>query len=423
MEKRKASGNCANAAVPVGRAVSFHGLFRVLFPESDEVMAVYSTGLKKNTLTYRQALTMILKTVPSVARRLSDLEKGSEVGLCMQDGVRWIAVFWALMMNGYRPVLICPSDGTVAGTGPAVIITGDDISETGRDDCAAIPHESAWADGFFFRTSGEESCRYDIDAARSAVIRAMDMPRGRTDDVKALIAAPLSSPLGLFSLLAIQAMGAVAVLGQEGKAVPISDSARSHDVTHIIAYPYALSSMVARMRRRKEGPFGSGALDKALSSGGLPGKLRYGLLFRHVRTEMTGRSVEVIYSTDDDLNSGVLPFFSRIGYVTGCFSDGSGYRPDSTRIASDLSSGRQVLSEEEVRKGVTRCFAKTLDRRVEEITYTGDFFTSFGGESLDYFVLLSELESAFDVVFTSRDGSRLSSVKTFTRYIMDHQGD
>lgn len=516
MREIKASVSCTNAAA-VGKAVSFHGLFRVLFPESDSVMAVYSTGLKKNALTYRQMVRMVLKTAPSVARRLTDVERGSEVGLCMHDGVRWIAVFWALMMNGYRPVLMCPQDGPASGKGPAVVITGEDIPESDPDSAegipfgnACIPPESAWADGFFFRTSVEESCRFDIDAARSAVIRAMDMPRGRTYEVKALVFAPLSSPLGLFSLLALQAMGAVAVLVQEGKAGPISDQARSHDVTHIVAYPLALSAMAARMRRRTDGPFGSGALDKALSCGGLFGRLRYGSLFRHVRTEMTGLSVEVIYTIDDDLNPGLLSFFSRIGYITGCFSDGNGYKPqpvenavsmnrvrsaclvspqagkpvlvvslesgmsgrrtalamemvrravseagadgmeivfttddlsrggyrlDRARIASDLAAGRislldqdvssecRVLSEEEVRKGVTRCFAKTLDRPVEEISYTGDFFTSFGGESLDYFVLLSELESTFDVVLSSKDGSRLSSVKTLTRYIMDHQED
>ena len=509
MGMRKASDNCAAAVALVGKAPTFHGLFRVLYPESDKVMAEFSTGLKKNTLTSRQLVGKVLEAVPAVAHHLASVEKGSEVGLSMHGGVKWIAVFWALLMNGYRPVLICPGEGSGTSERLAATIT-DEFEIKTAEAARCIPQEGSWADGFYFRTSGEDSCRYDIEAARSAVIRAMDMPVGKTGEVKALIAAPLSSELGLFTLLALQAMGGVAVLPQEGKVRAISDSARSHDATHIISYPLALSMMAGRMRRRQDGPFRAGALDKALSSGGLLGNLRYGSLFRTVRNEMTGLSVEVIYTMDDDLNPSLILFFSRLGYITGCYSDDNGYKPepvenaafpaqvrtaclvrpkvgsltlvvslesglsfrktsvamenvrkavtgagaggletvfttddlsrggyriDRTQVAADLTAGRislldqksnpghKVLTEEEVRGGVTRCFANTLDRPVEEISYTGDFFTTFGGESLDYFVLLGNLESMFDVELTSKDGSRLSSVKALTRYIVDHQED
>jgi len=121
-------------------------------------------------------------------------------------------------------------------------------------------------------------------------------------------------------------------------------------------------------------------------------------------------------------------------FTTDDLSHGS-YRVDRARIAADLAAGKMVimeqevvpvrrsLTEEDVRGGVTRCFAETLDRPVEEITYTGDFFTTFGGESLDYFVLLNNLETMFDVELSSDDDSRLSSVKALTRYILDHQED
>lgn len=509
MGLKKASDKYTGTLALVGRADSFHSLFRVLFPESDRVMVEYSTGLKKTRLTCRQMGKMVLEAVPAVADRLASVEKDSEVGLLMHGGVKWISVFWALLMNGYKPVLVCPEEGSGCGDRLAAVITDED-EMAGCGVAQGIPAESSWADGFYFRTSGEDSCRYDMEAARSAVIRAMDMPVGKTEEVKALIAAPLSSELGLFSLLALQALGAVAVLPQEGKVRAISDSARSHDATHIVSYPLALSLMAGRMRRRKDGPFRAGALDKALSSGGLFGNLRYGTLFKTVRNEMTGLSVEVIYTIDDDLNPALTSFFSRIGYITGCYSDGNGYKPepvenakfpaqvrsaclvspkvgmpvlvvslegglsdrrtamamenvrravsesgadgleimfttddlshggyriDRKQVASDLAAGRlalldpdsvpdrQLLTEEEVRNGVTRCFANSLDRPVDEISYTGDFFTTFGGESLDYFVLLGNLESMFDVELSSRDGSKLSSVKTLTRYIVDHQED
>ena len=508
MAEKKASDSRAVDSALIGKATSFHTLYRILFPESDRTMFEYSTGLKKTVLTSRQAGRMVAGAVPSVARRLSGVEKGSEVGLFMHSEVKWTAVFWALLMNGYRPVLIGTEDCPERCEGLADVIRDDDGITTDEDGC--IPPESSWADGFCLRMGKGPARRYDVEAVRSAVIEAMDMPHGSVPEVRALVAAPLSSKLGLFSLLALQAMGAVAVFPPQGRLRSVSDCARSHDVTHMISYPLELSMMASRMRRRQDGQSGKGDLDKALSAHGPLWKLRYGSLFRKVRNEMTGPSVEVIYTIDDDLNPQLISFFSRLGYTTGYLKDCNGYRPepvenamtmaqvrsaclvrpqvgkpvllvslesgmssrrtaaamelvkkaasgagaegldiafttgdlsrggfrlDRGRLSEELAAGRisllrpetvpprKVFSEEEVRSGVARCFANTLDRPVEEITYTGDFFTTFGGESLDYFVLLGNLESMFDIELSSRDGSRLSSVKALTRYILDHQED
>ncbi|MBR4478058.1 MAG: acyl carrier protein, partial [Spirochaetales bacterium] len=84
---------------------------------------------------------------------------------------------------------------------------------------------------------------------------------------------------------------------------------------------------------------------------------------------------------------------------------------------------RSVMSEAEVRDTVTRCFARVLERSSDEISFTGDFFKSFNGESLDYFVLLGDLENVFDIELSSKEGSRLSSVKDFTRYVLKHMDD
>ena len=52
-----------------------------------------------------------------------------------------------------------------------------------------------------------------------------------------------------------------------------------------------------------------------------------------------------------------------------------------------------------------------------------DFFKTFNGESLDYFVLLGNLESQLDVELSSKDGSRMSSVKDITRCVMKQMED
>ena len=124
---------------------------------------------------------------------------------------------------------------------------------------------------------------------------------------------------------------------------------------------------------------------------------------------------EAVFTTDD------LSYGKHVidhGRVAEDYKNGS-----LNLIDPDSLPANAVMSEAEVKDTVTRCFARVLDRSVDEISYTGDFFKTFNGESLDYFVLLGDLETAFDIVLSTKEGSRLSSVKDFTRYILKHMDD
>ena len=348
--------------------------------------------------------------------------------------------------------------------------------------------------------------RHSLETLRQGILKAMDMPPARTgSEVRALCLAPADTDLGLFSLLAFSAMGATIVLVPEGKVQAVSETARSHDVTHVVACPLTLSQLMKRLQKKlaREGKLGS--LDKALASKGFLGKIFHGSVLRQAATEMTGPSVQVIYTENDGLNPDVIRFFSRLGYDTGVYEssgkamqdpvetaadvmyvraaalagDGKlvvsldpGLSPrrtaaavkqiskavrekakdvsivytssdisiggccmDRGKVKADLDSGnlevidpdnlpeQGAMTEDEVRSLVTKSFASVLDRPEEEITYGGDFFRTFNGESLDYFVLLGNLESRFDVELSSRDGSRMSSVKDITRCIMKQMED
>lgn len=347
--------------------------------------------------------------------------------------------------------------------------------------------------------------RHDPESLRKGVLRAMEMPSGRNGaPVRALCLAPADTDLGLFSLLALAASGATIVLAQEGKIQAVSEIARSHEATHLIACPFTLAQMMKRLRRKYAKSGKTGSLDKAVDSKGL-GRLLCGSVLKQAATGLTGPTVQVICTDNDGLNPEVLRFFSGLGYQTSyCENPGKtgqdpletaadimnvraavlcdagnlvvsldpGLSPRRTASAvrqvekavretgkdvrivftsSDLSSGgcridrekvgqalaagsldiigpenlpeNGVMTEDEVKAAVTRTFASVLDRPVEEISYGGDFFRTFNGESMDYFVLLGNLESQFDVELSSRDGSRMSSVRDITRCIMKQMED
>ena len=348
--------------------------------------------------------------------------------------------------------------------------------------------------------------RHDLGSLRQGILKAMDMPPAKTDSgIRALCLAPADTDLGLFCLLALSAMEATIVLVPDGKVQAVSETARSHDVTHVIACPLTLSQMMKRLQKKLARAGKLESLDRALSSHGLLGKLFHGSALRQAADEITGPGVQVIYTDNDGLNPDTMRFFSRLGFVTGVYEglgktmqdpletdadimfvraavltgDGNlvvsldpglsprrtaaavrqigkavgekakdirivyttsdisigGFIIDRAKVQADLASGRLevvdpdnlpeqgTMTEDEVRSIVTKAFASVLDRPEEEITYGGDFFRTFNGESLDYFVLLGNLESRLDVELSSRDGSRMSSVKDITRCIMKQMED
>ena len=349
---------------------------------------------------------------------------------------------------------------------------------------------------------------YDYSALKEGVLKAMEIPAGRKPDrIKALYLAPSDTEFGMSSLLALCAVGATVVLPQDDRLQSVSEAARNHDVTHVVAFPLMLSALMKRTQKKAAKNRKLKSLNKALSSSGPLGKLINKAVLRETRTELFGTYADVIFTEHNDLKSSITSFFSKLSYTLGYYNskdqilsdpmedavdsmyirsavlveDASGkpvlvvsvdpglsprrtasvirqvesalrdkavsaaftyddlsyggYMIDRSRVAADYNSGslkiidpaglpaRSVMSETEVRDKVTVCFARVLDRASDEISFSGDFFKTFNGESLDYFVLLGDLENAFDVELSSKESSRLSSVRDFTRYILKHMDD
>jgi long-subunit acyl-CoA synthetase (AMP-forming) len=77
-----------------------------MFSEKEAVLAETPCGYKINNTTYRQAYGKIKTLGQAMSDALSDIPKGSIVGLYMNNSLEWIESFWALLMCGYSPLLM-----------------------------------------------------------------------------------------------------------------------------------------------------------------------------------------------------------------------------------------------------------------------------------------------------------------------------
>ena len=92
---------------------------------------------------------------------------------------------------------------------------------------------------------------YDYSALKEGVLKAMEIPAGRKPDrIKALYLAPSDTEFGMSSLLALCAVGATVVLPQDDRLQSVSEAARNHDVTHVVAFPLMLSALMKRTQKK-----------------------------------------------------------------------------------------------------------------------------------------------------------------------------
>ena len=91
----------------------------------------------------------------------------------------------------------------------------------------------------------------DLDAVKKGIQKALEIPVGRRpDSIKALLLATPETEMGLYSLLTCTAIGATIVLPQDDRIQTVSNTARNHDVTHVIAFPLTLSALMKRTQKR-----------------------------------------------------------------------------------------------------------------------------------------------------------------------------
>ena len=85
---------------------SFFALFKLMFSEESNTFWESNDGYRIIKKSYGEVKKSICQKAYSMQERLGCLDKGSVIGLHMQNSLEWIENFWAILMCGYCPLLL-----------------------------------------------------------------------------------------------------------------------------------------------------------------------------------------------------------------------------------------------------------------------------------------------------------------------------
>ena len=83
----------------------FASLFELMFSEKENLMFEKSEGYRILQTTYGEAHGTILRLAATLKQTLA-LPEGAAVGLSMENSLLWIELFWAILLCGWRPLLM-----------------------------------------------------------------------------------------------------------------------------------------------------------------------------------------------------------------------------------------------------------------------------------------------------------------------------
>jgi len=84
---------------------TFKSLFDIIHDQGDRIFCEYFEMFQPQIVSYKQFKEICYKTASYFSNKLIS-PKNSFVGIYMENSINWIATFWALLMLGYRPVLL-----------------------------------------------------------------------------------------------------------------------------------------------------------------------------------------------------------------------------------------------------------------------------------------------------------------------------
>ena len=323
---------------------NFESLFRYMFCESENVMAEFSVGYKIKKITYGEFKEKILNKAPTLAKKIGDLPPDSIVGLYMSNSIEWIEMFWAILVCGYRPLLmnsrlsdslLCDilekySVGAVVSDGkpfPVNTILSSNISE----DCGGERLCRRFGSEIIFMSSGTtdniklcayngENFYYQISDSFNIVKTCPEIGKHYEGELKHLVLLPLYHVFGFMAMyLWFGFFARTFVFPKDLNPDTIRSTVVKHKVTHIFAVPMVWESVhkavVAKVKAKGEkvfDKFNKGI--KFVNSSGKLGDRMAKKLFSEVREGLFGDSICFMISGGSHIDSETLSFYNGIGY-------------------------------------------------------------------------------------------------------------
>lgn len=351
---------------------TFENLFSILCGHGDAVAAEYQEDGSIKKFTYADYERITVAGAKKLTELLNDTEKNTFIALRFANHPLWPAAFWAIVMAGFRPLLIDAGldDGAVmhvlrqAGSktvvtdtelniGGTTIISPFDFLSMEAEDTVYSP---VYGDAVALCTSGTTSTPkvyvYNEKAVCDQVllgdyVRKNNKDIINDDTIKQLAFLPFHHIFGFIAVyMWFSFFGKTMVYIKNKTAEVILSACREHEVTHIFAVPL-LWNNVAKSLLRKAKMQGEKTYDKLISACELSIKLqrRFGKLgraiaskvfFKDIQQKLVGNSIQFMISGGGHIMPEALKVVNAIGYhlVTGFGMTETGI--DSVELSNDI---------------------------------------------------------------------------------------
>lgn len=329
-----------------GMPKTMKSLYGMMFSERENTFAEYTDGYRIKKICYGEAEETVRRLSTSVAGCFSSLPKDSIVGMYMENSPLWIESFWALLMAGFRVLLlnryhsvedlekILRENGGLAvlSDGPAFSVLTVHPGELSTDAPACNPDTAPWADSVIFMSSGTSGrtklCLYDGYALSSQVLSSGEIiqkcpaMKAHVDgELKQLALLPFFHVFGFIAVyIWFGFFSRTFVFLKDSRPETLVDTVRKHRVTHIFAVPLFWETVYEKTlsRIRQEGPETYEKFKKALLLSNRSPLIRNLLVrssFKKIRDGLFGDSIRFMISGGGQIPKDVLSFFNGIGYL------------------------------------------------------------------------------------------------------------
>lgn len=329
---------------------TFANLFSIICSNGNLISAEYKedSGIKK--LTYSDYERITYAGAKNLAARLKDIERNTFVALRFANNPLWPAAFWAMVLAGYRPLLIdAATDDTqilhiLKQAGSRTVISDTEVNIGGVTcvspdeflslDASDTDFTPVYSDALALCTSGTTATPkvyvYNETAICDQVLLADDIYKQNKDIVhdgviKQLAFLPFHHIFGFIAVyMWYSFFGKTIVYIKNKTAEVILSACRDHNVTHIYAVPL-LWNNVAKGIVNKAKLQGEKTYEKLINAsdlsikiqrrlGGFGRKLVSKLFFKDLQQRLVGNGIQMLISGGGHIQPEAIKLINSIGY-------------------------------------------------------------------------------------------------------------
>ena len=327
------------------QGLSMETLFSLMFQEKENIMYERSAGYRIESFSYGEVEKRIKARALSLSKLLSDVAPGSVIGLSMDNSLSWIECFWAILLCGFRPLLINlrlsqePVEGAIRDCDVQAVVSDGRTYPVRTILCDEIdPLEKPFTPGEFGKeiivmTSGTsrhvklcaysaEELFYQIKGSYSIIRECDTVKRHYQDRLKLLTFLPFYHVFGLVAVyIWFSFFSRTFVELKDMKPDTITGTVRRHHVTHLFAVPLFWETVYTQARKtiRLRGEETERKFEKAMALRDKLGDSALGALFtraafKEVRENLFGDSIRFMITGGSSISRDTMRFFNNIGY-------------------------------------------------------------------------------------------------------------